>query len=118
MRFTFLHPNVKKAGGGIDGFWGIPFVIARDPVVQVDGFPEGVVARPEGSTVDVELVAKDEVEVGAVGGVFPCVLFAGVSGSMMEERLGRRGTWPVPFVRRCPSLLPFCPCPHPRKLEG
>ncbi len=46
----------------------VPFVIARSPVPQVDGFPVGDRLRPEGATYLIELIREDEVPSCAVHG--------------------------------------------------
>jgi hypothetical protein len=50
------------------------------PVVQVNCFPIGVVARVETAPVNVELVAEDEVPLGAVLERGPSVGFFGRVG--------------------------------------
>jgi hypothetical protein len=45
--------------------------------MQIKCFPKGVVARVETAPLDVELVAKDEVPLGAVGERCPRVGFFG-----------------------------------------
>jgi len=40
----------------------IPLEVARLPVVEVDGFPIWIVARVKGSTVVVEFVREDQLE--------------------------------------------------------
>ena len=47
---------------GGDGRGVIPLEVSRLPVVEVDGFPIWIVARVKGSTVVVEFVREDQLE--------------------------------------------------------
>lgn len=61
MRLHLLERDDEAPRGGRDRGGVVPLEVVRRPVVQVDGFPVGVVPWVERPTVDVELVGEDEL---------------------------------------------------------
>lgn len=58
--------ELQSAIGRRDSCRVVPLVVVGTPVVQVDCLPKGVVVRVEGSSIGVELVGEDEVELAPI----------------------------------------------------
>jgi hypothetical protein len=62
MVFLLGESDLEGAVLGGDGGGVIPLEVTRLPVVEVDSFPEWVVAGVERSTVIVEFVREDQLK--------------------------------------------------------